>query len=605
MSRHQEYHQLKFKDRFQDLSILWYFFRSHQSKSLVVLIAMIAASLSESLNVVAIYPVINYGLKMQSQSGSLRWIDGFIRLFPFKNPFDSACVFLIILTIIATVLKITYHYLSNRLTMDIVGQTQNHIFQKLMSASYAHFVKHQQGHMIYAATVAPIGVSSNITYVIRIMQSALTAILLVVTMAFLAWQGMAFMLALGVFYIFFVRKILDRFIKRYSHLSVHEDETKNIILNEFITGVKSIKAFHTEKNWQDKFKKAVEKSVHYRFVAMFGYVLPDSFLKFIFFTGLGMAGIFLGVYYQGSLAELLPLVGTFAIVATRLIPYINMLGNDTAAIARYMPDVKVVYHFLQETTQQPPDGEKVLKEIRRGLHFDDVSFKYEGMKEFLFKGLDFVIDKNKVTAIVGPSGSGKSSIVNLLLDLYRPSQGQLTVDGVDISDFKRESYLNQIGYVSQETFIFNGTIKENILFGSQVYTDAEIMEAAKLANAHEFILSTEKGYDTVVGDAGSKLSGGQRQRIAIARAMIRKPQILIFDEATSSLDSLSEQQVQTAINNIASKTTLVIVAHRLSTIQNADKIIVLENGKIVEEGSHQDLVEKKNCYYKLYSLNKI
>ena len=157
---------------------------------------------------------------------------------------------------------------------------------------------------------------------------------------------------------------------------------------------------------------------------------------------------------------------------------------------------------------------------------------------------------------------------------------------------------------SQETFIFNGTIKENILFGAAGCTDAHVIEAAKLANAHEFILGTEKSYDTVVGDAGVKLSGGQRQRIAIARAMIRKPQILLLDEATSALDSISEQQVQEAIDNVALHTTVVLIAHRLSTIQNADKIIVLEDGEVVEEGSHQELVQKKDFYYKLYSLNK-
>ncbi len=599
MNLKQPKNNSELKNKFSDLSILLYFFQSHQSKSLVVAVAMVMASILESLNVIAIYPIINYGLNIPEQSNVLRWMDWLIHLFPFNNPFYSSCVFLIVLTVLATVTKVTYHYLSNRLTMDIVANTQNCIFQKLMSASYSHFVKNHQGNMIYAATVAPGGIASNVYFLIRIIQSALTAGLFIIMLTFLAWQGMVFMLILGGFYIFFVRKILNSFVNRYSHLSVHEDEAKNVILNEFITGVKSIKAFHAENHWESKFSTAVEKSALYRFKVLFGHVLPDSFLKFIFFSGLGAAGILLGYSYQGSFVELLPLVGTFLIVATRLIPYINMLGNDTVAVARYMPDVKIVYNFLHETVQQPKEGSKILNEIKEGVHFKDVWFRFHGTNDFLFEGLDFSIDKNKITAIVGPSGAGKSSIVNLLLGLYQPSRGQLLVDGIDIADFKRESYLNQIGYVSQETFIFNGSIKDNILFGAKGYSDLNVQEAAQLANAHDFILRTEKGYDTLVGDAGCKLSGGQRQRIAIARAMIRRPQILLLDEATSALDTVSERQVQIAINNITRQTTILIIAHRLSTVQNADIIFVLEKGRIVEKGSFDHLKLKSSLFRKL------
>jgi ABC-type multidrug transport system fused ATPase/permease subunit len=590
----------KLKDKVKDLPVLWHFFKAHRSEAWGVGVVMVVASFLESLNIVAIYPIINYGLKLQGQSKPLQWMNDAIGMLPFKNTFISACVFLIILTIVATAIKILYQHMSNKFTMTIVAETQNDIFNKLATASYAHFVKNQQGKMIYAASIAPTGIATSVYYVIRIIQSALTTLFLVTAMTFLAWQGMAFMVALGVIYVFFIRKILNHFVNRYSHLSVHEDEAKNVILNEFITGIKSIKAFHAERDWQNKFENVVQRSVDFRFKVLFGHVLPDSFLKFVFLSGIGLAGILLGVFYQGEFVTLLPLIGTFAIVATRLIPYINMLGNDTVAIARYMPDVKIVYNFLNETIVEPSAGEKIVSDFTSGIHFENIWFKYEGMEDFLFTGLDFTIKKNKMTAIVGLSGSGKSSIVNLLLGLYRPNRGEIKFDEVNINEFKREQYLGQIGYVSQETFIFNGTIKENILFGAKEYSELNVIEAAKLANAHDFILNTEKGYDTVVGDAGAKLSGGQRQRIAIARAMLRKPKILLMDEATSSLDTVSERQVQEAIGNVIGRTTIIIIAHRLSTVQNADKIIVLEHGKIVEQGTHDELSRNGKAYSVLY-----
>jgi len=223
------------------------------------------------------------------------------------------------------------------------------------------------------------------------------------------------------------------------------------------------------------------------------------------------------------------------------------------------------------------------------------------MREYLLKDISFEIEKKKMTAVVGPSGSGKTTIVNLLLKLYSINKGRITIDETDIFDYSNESYLKKIGYVSQETFIFNDTIRENIRFGMENCSEESIIEAAKLAHAHDFIINMPGGYDTVVGDAGMKLSGGQRQRIAIARAMVKKPEILVLDEATSSLDNIAEKKVQEAINQVSQHTTVLVIAHRLSTIKNADKIVVLENGFVREQGRHDELIAKQGLYFNLYT----
>ncbi|UCH72146.1 MAG: ATP-binding cassette domain-containing protein, partial [Thermoplasmatales archaeon] len=208
------------------------------------------------------------------------------------------------------------------------------------------------------------------------------------------------------------------------------------------------------------------------------------------------------------------------------------------------------------------------------------------------------------TALVGPSGSGKSTIVNLLLRLYDVKEGGVYIDNLNIKDYDIFSFLQKVGFVGQETFIYNASIKENIAFGGE-YTDFEIMDAARLANADEFIENFPDGYDTIVGDQGMRLSGGEKQRIAIARAMIRKPEILILDEATSSLDNVSENTVQKAINKVSKNCTTFIIAHRLSTIQNADIINVLDKGKIVEKGTHEELIRKKGRYWDLHNIQKL
>lgn len=586
-------------DKIDSLKILWYFFRPHKSRTVTVFLMMIISSFFESLNLAALYPIINYGLQLEVTNKGLKFLERIISVFGHSNLFVSSCILLIVLTVMATILRIIYSFCANKLIVRITSENQNAIFEKYLKADYDFFVESQQGKLVYAGTVAPIGVSSNIFYAIRIVNSLTTSLFFTVLLIVLAWQGTTLILLVSALYVFLVRKVTKQIVNRYAHLSVDEDRKKNVILNEFITGVKTIKIFLNLEYWKKKYAGAVENSALYNFIVMMGRVLPDSSLKFIFFVVFALIGIFLNFKQAGNILPAIPLLGTFAMVAIRLIPYVNLAGNDIVALARFMPDTKIVYNVLHQDMNRI-DGTRVFDGFKSDITFKDVWFKHKDMANFLLGGVTFTVHKSKMTAIVGPSGSGKSTIINLLLRLYDIEKGQITIDGVDIREFSAKSYLPKFGYVSQETFIFNETIKENIRFGMENCDEAAIIEAAKLANAHDFILETQDGYDTVVGDAGMKLSGGQRQRIAIARAILRKPQIIVLDEATSSLDNISERHVQEAINNISQQATVLTIAHRLSTVQNADKIIVLEQGKIVEIGTHKDLLRSENTYFNLY-----
>ena len=237
------------------------------------------------------------------------------------------------------------------------------------------------------------------------------------------------------------------------------------------------------------------------------------------------------------------------------------------------------------------------------IQYDNISFSYgDKNSELVLKDINLKIEKGKSIALVGQSGSGKSTLVDMLPRFYDPKSGNIFIDGINIKDVTLKSLRSKLGIVSQESILFNDTIANNISFGVRDASLDKVMHAAKVANAHEFILKAENGYDTVIGDRGVKLSGGQKQRLSIARAILVNPPILILDEATSALDTESERLVQDALDNLMKNRTSLIIAHRLSTIQNADEILVMNEGKIVERGSHDELLALNGNYRRLYDL---
>jgi subfamily B ATP-binding cassette protein MsbA len=232
-----------------------------------------------------------------------------------------------------------------------------------------------------------------------------------------------------------------------------------------------------------------------------------------------------------------------------------------------------------------------------------VSFAYD--REMVLKSVNLTIAKGKTIALIGPSGGGKSTLADLVPRFYDPTDGQVLIDGIPLTDYDIESLRKQIGVVTQESILFNDSIFNNISFGIENVKEQDVIEAAKIAHAHEFIVQMENGYQTTIGERGSKLSGGQRQRISIARAVLKNPPILILDEATSALDSESERLVQDALNTLMQNRTSIIIAHRLSTIQHADEIIVIQQGQIIERGNHDVLVEREGLYRKLIEIQKV
>jgi len=279
-----------------------------------------------------------------------------------------------------------------------------------------------------------------------------------------------------------------------------------------------------------------------------------------------------------------------------LITPINKFSVNFVWMQSLLASYDRLYEIFQ-TESKVKEGSIKIDSFKNNISFNDVHFGYDGSN--VLENVSFELKKGEVLAIVGPSGAGKSTLSDLILRLYNPSKGSIKIDGVDLKLLNGNDYRRIFGVVSQESLLFNDTISNNITFGREFNNHKQIEAVAKIANIHEFIANLSNGYETLVGDRGVKLSGGQRQRVSIARAIFSSPEIVIFDEATSSLDSESEKKVQAAVENILSNSTAIIIAHRLSTILHADKIMVLNEGKIEAIGRHEGLLEKSKTYKRL------
>jgi len=276
---------------------------------------------------------------------------------------------------------------------------------------------------------------------------------------------------------------------------------------------------------------------------------------------------------------------------------LSRVNNDFQMIRASLQRIKEIF-----LTQEEKEGKVEKKELAGEIVFQNVSFQYPDHKDSALEGIDMKIRPGETIAIVGYSGAGKSTLTDLVLGFWNNFTGSITIDGTDLKDYSLRNLRSHIGVVSQDIILFDDTVRNNILFGKPTATNEEIIEAAKAAYAHEFVMNMPNGYDTSIGERGIKLSGGQKQRISLARAIIKNPKILILDEATSSLDTDSETKIQKALEGIMPGRTTIIIAHRLSTIQKADRIVVMDKGKIIQQGSHEELFEKGGVYRELYAM---
>lgn len=392
-----------------------------------------------------------------------------------------------------------------------------------------------------------------------------------------------------------IRRKSRRTQKKISHIMQ--------ILGETLSSIRIVKAFVNEKEEIKKFSKETANYLNLHLkrarLDLIAAPITESF------------GVVIGVillWYGGT--EVILQKGLipedfirFILILFSILGPIKQMSNVNIKIQAGAASAERIFRLLDTKPQIVEIKNPInLDKFRKSLEFKDVHFEYQEGSELVLDSISFKINKGEVVALVGPSGSGKSTIADIIPRFYDATSGEITIDGNNIKNISLSSLRNNMGIVTQEVILFNDSIRNNISYAQGDKSDALVKEAARAANALDFIENTPNGFETVVGERGVKLSGGQKQRIAIARALLKNPSILILDEATSALDTESEKKVQTAIESLMKDRTALVIAHRLSTVQKADKIIVIENGKVVETGSHETLFEKNGIYRRLYDL---
>lgn len=568
--------------QFKESLRIFSFIRPYRSWFIVGLIFLVLSSLTNM-----IFPFIT-GKLVGAATDSKSWMN--------FNINDIALVMggvLIFQSIFSYFRVYLFSYVTEKASADIRFQ----LYSKIINLPVTYFDQHRVGELNSRLTndVAQLQdmLGSTLAELYRQIASLVVGIIIIL---FISPKLTLFMIATFPVMVI-IALIFGRYVRKLSKNKQDELARANVIVEETLQAIKVVKAFTNEVFETFRYRTALDKSV---ILAMKGAKYRAAFISFIIFALFG--GIVLVLWYgvilvqqqELSVANLI----SFIIYTMFIGAAVGGLGDLYSQLQKTVGSSERILEILDEEVESYTQNSTAPDAKGGDISFRNVGFTYPSRQDVsVLDSVNLTIGKGEKIALVGPSGAGKSTIAQLLLRFYETSEGTIEIGGVNINDIPLERLRKMIGIVPQETLLFGGTIRENILYGKPDASNEEIEEAAKKANALNFILTFPDGLETIVGERGIQLSGGQRQRVAIARAILKDPEILILDEATSSLDSESERQVQEALDQLMEGRTSLIIAHRLSTVKKADKILVINGGKIVENGSHQELIDKTNGLY--------
>lgn len=518
-----------------------------------------------------------------------------------------ALLYIGVFMIVMVFLKVGFTYLASffmvPLRNGVVRDLRNKIYKKLLALPIGYFSEERRGDLMARVTGDVSEIENSIMNSLEMLfKNPVLIIISLIVMVYMSWSLTLFVFAMLPFAALITGRV-GRSLKKPSRKG--QDKMGDILstIDETLSGLSIIKAFNAEKRMVERFE--TETKDYYRTM---NRLMWRRFLAHPVSEFLGTSIIIIVLWYGGSL--ILKNEGgmppedfmTYLVFFYSIINPAKAFSTALYSVEKGLASLDRVDKILMtENTIRDREGAVLKTSFDKDIEFRDVTFSYGN--EAVLKKINLKIEKGKTVALVGKSGSGKTTLVNLLPRFWDiQNGGQILIDGIDIRDIKLHELRGLMGYVSQEAVLFNDSFQNNIAFGVENTTLENIVEAAKVAHAHEFITETPAGYDANIGDGGNKLSGGQRQRLSIARAVLKNPPIMILDEATSALDTESEKLVQDALENLMKNRTSVVIAHRLSTIKNADLICVFKDGEIVERGTHAELITQKGEYHKLHKM---
>lgn len=527
-----------------------------------------------------------------------------------KDDPKHALLFVCITVFIAFFLKNLFRYGAiwhqSQLRMAVVRDIKNKLFKKAMHLPLSFYTEERKGDLMSRMNSDVSEMEIAVIAILElIFREPFAVIITIIGLVYISPKLTLISLILLPLSAFVISRI-GKSLKRTAKAGQEQNGVVYSTLDESIGGIKIIKAFNAIRFIITRFEV-----ISLRHQQLITKTFRKKDLSPPLNEVLG-AGVMLCLVWFGGVMILdkdsQSLTGaefiTFIIVFSQLLRPIQGIATSVGNLNKAEPSLDRINEILNadEVIFESPNATP-LETLKEAIILNNVSFKYKD--ELVLKNVGFELKKGKTIALVGESGSGKSTIADLLPRFYDVNEGTITIDGIDLRDYKLEDLHANIGIVSQESILFNDTVRNNIAFGREDMPIEQIMEAAKIAHAHHFIMELENGYDTIIGERGNKLSGGQKQRLSIARAVLKNPSILILDEATSALDTESERIVQEALDELMKDRTSLIIAHRLSTIQHADEILVLSKGVIAERGTHTELIQKQGIYFNLCSLQGI
>ena len=525
-------------------------------------------------------------------------------LFNEYNP-ENVLLMLAVVTIFVSLLSNLFRYLGSWTVENMRTRTlqrmRNEMFSKVVDMHVGFFSDQRKGDIISKITSDVGVVQFCITNTLQVaFREPFLIIGYTVMMVAISWELALF----SVLFLPVVALIIGSIVKRLRHPARTSQQRMGELvstLDESLSGIKVIKSYNAVDYIKQKFYDLNADLARLTLSMARRQQLASPMSEFLGISAVGVILVFGGsLVFKGSLSPegFIAFVAMFSQITRPVRSFIDQFANINQGIAAGERIFSVI-DTRPEIEDRP--GARELKGLREKIEFRDVHFSYDGQREVI-DGISFEIRRGETVALVGPSGGGKSTLSELLPRFYDPASGEIAIDGIPLRDYTQESLRAHMSVVAQDTVLFNDTIESNIAMGKPGATHEEIVEAARIANADQFIRECAEGYSTNIGDRGVKLSGGQRQRLSIARAVLKNPDILILDEATSALDTESEKLVQEALNKLLEGRTSVVIAHRLSTIHNADKIIVVDHGRIAEQGTHNELMARGGIYAKLIEM---
>ena len=510
-----------------------------------------------------------------------------------------------VVTICMNFLSNLFRYASamtvENLRVTTMCRIRNEMFAHVADMNVGYFSNQRKGDIMSKITQDVTVVRYCITNTLQVaFRDPLLIIGYMTLMIGISWQLSLF----AIIFLPIVGLIIGRIVKRLRHPAKRGQERMAdlvSVVEESLSGMKIVKGYNATNFIVDKFKK-INADMSRLFISMARrQQLASPMSEFLGITAVAVILVFGGSLVEKGLvtgAGFIAFVAAFSQITRPLRSFIDQFANINQGVAA---GERIFTLIDAENEVKDKENAKEFEGLKDSIELRNVEFSYDGDRKVI-NGVNIKIKKGQTVALVGPSGGGKSTLSELIPRFYDVTAGEVLFDGVPVTDYKQESIRAKMSIVSQETVLFNDSIEGNILMGRPTATHDEVVEASKVANAHGFIMDSSEGYDTNIGDRGTKLSGGQRQRLSIARAVLKNPEILILDEATSALDTESEKLVQDALTNLLKGRTSVVIAHRLSTIYNADRIYVIDEGRIAEEGTHKELLEKGGIYAHLIEM---